>query len=157
MALKKIKNVTLKNHIQRKLERYQNNTAIWVDYLSKFLFYSFAFKNVPILLKKLYFLADGVRPDPPPLADPPLKMQFFDVLPQEMEKICIYLSVYPDHRYSVTQSFANSFWGYVVLDSFNNVSRDEGNILYQIYIKQMCSEFYHEDLKFWERLKNMHI
>ena len=48
-------------------------------------------------------------------------------------------------RYSVTQSFANSFWGYVVLDSFNNVSRDEDNILYQIYMKQMCSDFYYED------------
>ena len=59
--------------------------------------------------------------------------------------------------YSVTQSFANSFWGYVVLDSFNNVYRDEDNILYQIYIKRMCSDFYHKDLKFWERLKKMHI
>ena len=49
--------------------------------------------------------------------------------------------------YSVTQSFANSFWGYVVLDSFNNVSRDEDNILDQIYIKQICPDFYHDD--FW--------
>ena len=59
--------------------------------------------------------------------------------------------------YSVTQSNANSFWGYVVLDTSNNVSRDEDNILDQIYRKQMCSEFYYEDLKFWEWLKKMHI
>ena len=31
--------------------------------------------------------------------------------------------------YSVTQSYANSFWGYVVLDTFNNISKDENNIL----------------------------
>ena len=37
--------------------------------------------------------------------------------------------------YSVTQSYANSFWGDVVLDTFNNVSRDENNILDQIYNK----------------------
>jgi len=28
------------------------------------------------------------------------------------------------------------------LDSFNNTSRDEGNIVDQIYIKQICSDFY---------------
>ena len=43
---------------------------------------------------------------------------------------------------SATQSYANSFWVYLVLDSFNNVSRDEDNILDQIYIKL------YEDLKF---------
>ena len=58
--------------------------------------------------------------------------------------------------YSVTQSYANSFWGYVVLDSFKNVSRNGENILDQIYKKQMCSDFYHEDFKFWELLKQMH-
>ena len=41
-----------------------------------------------------------------------------------------------------------SFLGYVVLDTFNNVFRDEDNILDQIYKKQMCSDFYCEDLKF---------
>ena len=35
--------------------------------------------------------------------------------------------------YSVTQSYANSFLGDVVLDSFNNLSRDEDNILEKIY------------------------
>ena len=50
--------------------------------------------------------------------------------------------------YSVTQSFANSFLGYFVLDSFNNVSRDEDNIFDQIYIKQMCSDYFYEDVKF---------
>ena len=59
--------------------------------------------------------------------------------------------------YSVTQSYENSFWGYVVLDTFNNVSRYEDNILDQIYIKQMCSDVYNEDLKFREWLKKMHI
>ena len=62
-----------------------------------------------------------------------------------------------EFTYSVTQSLANSFWGYVVLDSFINVSRDEDNILDQIYIEQMCSDFSHEDLKFWEWSKKMHI
>ena len=49
--------------------------------------------------------------------------------------------------YSVTQSYANSFWGVVVLDTFNNVSRDEANILDQIYIKQICPDYYYDD--FW--------
>ena len=48
------------------------------------------------------------------------------------------------------------FCGDVVLDTFNNLSRDEDNMLYQIYIKPMCSDFYYEDLKFWEWLKKMH-
>ena len=34
--------------------------------------------------------------------------------------------------YSVTQSYANSFLGDVVLDTSNNVSRDESNVLDQI-------------------------
>ena len=38
-------------------------------------------------------------------------------------------------KYSVTQSYVNSFWWDVVLDTFNNVFRDEDNILYQIWIK----------------------
>ena len=49
--------------------------------------------------------------------------------------------------YSVTQSYANSFGGDIVFDTFNKVSRDEDNILDQIYIKQICSDFYYEDLK----------
>ena len=40
------------------------------------------------------------------------------------------------------------FLGYVVFDTFNDVSRDEGNILDQIYKKQICSDFYYKDLKF---------
>ena len=39
--------------------------------------------------------------------------------------------------YSVTQSYANSFWGDVVLDTFNNVSRKEDNIKDQIYKANM--------------------
>ena len=34
------------------------------------------------------------------------------------------------------------------MDTFNNVSMDEDSILDQIYNKEICSEFYHEDLKF---------
>ena len=49
--------------------------------------------------------------------------------------------------HSVTQSYANSFWGDVVLDSFNNVYRDEDNILDQIYVKQIRPDFYSDD--FW--------
>ena len=41
-------------------------------------------------------------------------------------------------KYSVKQSYANRFLGDVV---FNNVSRDEDNILDQIYIKQICPDF----------------
>ena len=51
-------------------------------------------------------------------------------------------------QYSVTQSYANSFLGYVVLNTFNNVSRDEDNILDQIYMQQIYSVYYYEDLKF---------
>ena len=47
--------------------------------------------------------------------------------------------------YSVTQSYANSFWGDVVLDTFNNVSSDEDNILDQLYTKQICPDFYYDD------------
>ena len=61
------------------------------------------------------------------------------------------------HENNVMQSDANNFGGDVVLDTFNNVSRDEDNILDQIYIKQICSDFYYEDLKFWKRLKKKHI
>ena len=52
------------------------------------------------------------------------------------------LDQYPQTNYSVTQSYANNFWGDVVLDNFNNVSRDANNILDQIYTKQICSDFY---------------
>ena len=47
--------------------------------------------------------------------------------------------------YNVTQSYANSFRGDVVLDTFNNVSRDEDNIRDQIYIMQTCPDFYYDD------------
>ena len=50
-------------------------------------------------------------------------------------------------HYSVTQSYANSFWEDVVLDTFNSGSRDEDNILDQIYLKQICPDFYYDD--FW--------
>ena len=47
--------------------------------------------------------------------------------------------------YSVTQSLSNSLLGDVVLDSFNNASRDEDNILDQIYKNQICSDIYYDD------------
>ena len=50
--------------------------------------------------------------------------------------------------YSVTQKYTNSFLGYVVLDTFSNVSRDENSILDQIYIKQICPDFYYDDFLF---------
>ena len=59
-----------------------------------------------------------------------------------------YVRLVPGTVYSVMQSYANSFLGDVVLDTFKKVSRDADNILDQIYIKQTCSDFYYEDLKF---------
>ena len=38
----------------------------------------------------------------------------------------------------------NIIIGDVVLNSFNNASRDEDNILHQIYIKQIFSVFYYD-------------
>ena len=37
------------------------------------------------------------------------------------------------------------FLGDEVLDSFNNASRDDDNILDQLCIKQICSEFYYDE------------
>ena len=85
-----------------------------------------------------------------------LHIKNFHVRGQQIQYVYI-LAVYQEVSYSVTQSYANSFWGDVVLDTFNNVSRDEDNILYKIYFQQMCSDFYYEDLKFWKWLKKMHI
>ena len=42
--------------------------------------------------------------------------------------------------YSVTKSQSNSLLGDVVLDTFNNVSRDEDTKLDQIYKKQVCPD-----------------
>ena len=42
--------------------------------------------------------------------------------------------------YSLIQSDGN-----VVLVSLNKASKDEDNILYQMYKKQICSEYYHDD------------
>ena len=46
----------------------------------------------------------------------------------------------------IRQSYVNSFLGDVVPDTFNNVSKDEENILDQIYIKEICPDFYNNDL-----------
>ena len=50
--------------------------------------------------------------------------------------------------YSVTQSYANYFGGDVVLDTSKYVSRDEDNILDQIYMKQICPKFNYDDFLF---------
>ena len=57
-------------------------------------------------------------------------------------------------RYSVTQSYANTFLGYVVLDTFNNLSRDENNILDQIYIKNMS--YFHNIIRKCKLTLNYH-
>ena len=54
--------------------------------------------------------------------------------------------------YPVMQSDQNTFYGDVVLDSFNKASRDGDNILEQIYKKQIFSDFYYEDTQFYEFL-----
>ena len=44
------------------------------------------------------------------------------------------------------QSDGISFCGDVVLNSFKTASRDEDNILHQIYLgKYICSDFYYDD------------
>ena len=58
-----------------------------------------------------------------------------------------------DFFYSVMQSDGNSFF---VLDSFDKAYRDEGNILYQIYEKQICKEFYYKEFKFNIISEKMH-
>ena len=51
------------------------------------------------------------------------------------------------------QSDGNSFFGYVVLDSFNMAYKGEESILDHIYEKQMYSDFYYDHLKCrWRRL-----
>ena len=56
--------------------------------------------------------------------------------------------------HSVMQSDGNSFYGDVVFDSFNKVSRDDDSILYQKYEKQLFWDFYYEDYK--KLLRKMH-
>ena len=48
-------------------------------------------------------------------------------------------------RYSVTQSLCNSLLGDVVLDSFNEVYRDEDSNLDQTYKNRICSYFYYDE------------
>ena len=50
------------------------------------------------------------------------------------------------------QSYSNSFWEDVVLDSFNMAYSNEDFILDQIF-----SDFYYEDLKFKSDWEKMHI
>ena len=55
------------------------------------------------------------------------------------------------------RNHANSFWGDVVLDTFNNVYREEDNILDQIYVKQIRPYFYYGDFWFSYYCTKMHI
>ena len=47
--------------------------------------------------------------------------------------VCAWHSFAVHSKYSVMQSYANSFFGDVALDTFKNVSEDEDNILDKIY------------------------
>ena len=42
------------------------------------------------------------------------------------------------------------------MDTFNDASRDEDKILDQIYVMQLCSEFYYDDFKFSELYTKMY-
>ena len=50
--------------------------------------------------------------------------------------------------YSVMQSDGSSFWGDVVLDSFNMEYRDEGSFLDQQYENKNFWDLYYKDFKF---------
>ena len=58
-------------------------------------------------------------------------------------------SMYTLSMYTLTTALRNHmrivFVGYVVLDTFNNVYRDEYNILDQLYIEEICLNFYYDD------------
>ena len=55
------------------------------------------------------------------------------------------------------QSDGNSFYGDVVLDSFNMVYSDEDSIEEQKHAKRIFWDLYYEDFEFWEWLMNMHL
>ena len=55
--------------------------------------------------------------------------------------------------YRVMQPDLNSFCGGFVLDSVNTVSRNKDSILYQIYVKQICADFYFDSLFFDDNIR----
>ena len=63
--------------------------------------------------------------------------------------------VYICTLYRVMQSHSNNFLGDVVLNSFNNASRDEDNIVDQIYksviMKNLTFITFHENAKYHKR------
>ena len=67
------------------------------------------------------------------------------------------ISVISNDKYSVMQSDGNSFFGDVVLDSFNKEYRDKDSILDQKYEKWIFWDLYYEDFNFWELLRKKHI
>ena len=94
-------------------------------------------------------------------------MSYWDFFIRKKSKICI-LRIkderntadisfgYPIYSYSVTQSYANSCRGDVVSDTFNNVSRDEDNILDQMYKEQICPDVSYDDFWFSLHYTKMH-
>ena len=51
------------------------------------------------------------------------------------------------HRHSVMKSDGHSYYGDVVLDSFNMIHRDEDSILDQKHEKQIFWNLYYKDFK----------
>ena len=70
-----------------------------------------------------------------------------EVLSPNIQKVSVnfvegWLKVYTASRNHLRIVFEEmSSW----IDTYNNVSRDEVNILDQIYIKQICPDFYNDD------------
>ena len=67
-----------------------------------------------------------------------MDLEILDILKVKMDLDILDILKVTDR---IMQSKSYSLGGDVVLDIFNNASRDEDNILYQIYIKQICIFF----------------
>ena len=65
------------------------------------------------------------------------------------------MNILLERTYNVLQSDGNSFCGDVVLESFNEASRDEENIFAQIYVC-LCSDYYYDDFISLYHYKKMH-
>ena len=77
----------------------------------------------------------------PATADAPLPGKLISQAPIRLNPS----SRYGEFMYSERHLDGEKKFGEVVLDSFKLVSRDEDNILYQMYKKQICSEFHYKD------------
>ena len=47
--------------------------------------------------------------------------------------------------YTAIRNHMGLVFAEIFADTFNNVSRDEDNILDQKYLKQICTDFYYDD------------